>query len=96
MDQGWLVVPVPLHRWRLWRRGFNQAAVLAGEIAKARGAISDAQEQEYVRSLIEEDVAEGSGKPVSRFASSDLAGLYEGSGKAVTNQEVRNRLRRGR
>ncbi len=35
---GWLVVPVPLHRWRLWRRGFNQAALLAGEIARARGA----------------------------------------------------------
>lgn len=29
----WLVVPVPLHRWRLWRRGFNQAALLAREIA---------------------------------------------------------------
>ena len=25
----WLAVPVPLHRWRLWQRGFNQAAVLA-------------------------------------------------------------------
>lgn len=34
----WLVIPVPLHRWRLWRRGFNQAALLAGEIAKSRGA----------------------------------------------------------
>lgn len=34
----WLVVPVPLHRWRLWRRGFNQAALLAREIATARGA----------------------------------------------------------
>lgn len=34
----WLVVPVPLHRWRLWRRGFNQAALLAGEIARARDA----------------------------------------------------------
>lgn len=30
-----LLVPVPLHRWRLWRRGFNQAALLAGELAKA-------------------------------------------------------------
>lgn len=38
VDQDWLVVPVPLHRWRLWRRGYNQAAVLAREIAKARGA----------------------------------------------------------
>ncbi len=35
---GWIVVPVPLHRWRLWRRGFNQAALLGGEIARARGA----------------------------------------------------------
>jgi len=34
----WLVVPVPLHRWRLWRRGFNQSALLAREIARARGA----------------------------------------------------------
>jgi ComF family protein len=38
VDEDWLVVPVPLHRWRLWRRGYNQAAVLAREIAKARGA----------------------------------------------------------
>jgi len=37
VDAGWLAVPVPLHRWRLWRRGFNQAAVLAGEIARQRG-----------------------------------------------------------
>ncbi len=34
----WIVVPVPLHRWRLWRRGFNQAALLAKEIASAQGA----------------------------------------------------------
>lgn len=38
VDAGWLVVPVPLHRWRLWRRGFNQAALLAREIARLRGA----------------------------------------------------------
>ncbi len=30
----WLVIPVPLHRWRIWRRGFNQAALLAGELAR--------------------------------------------------------------
>lgn len=32
-----LVVPVPLHRWRLWKRGFNQSALLARAIARARG-----------------------------------------------------------
>ncbi len=28
------IVPVPLHRWRLWRRRFNQAALLARPIAE--------------------------------------------------------------
>ncbi len=34
LEGEWLVVPVPLHRWRLWRRGFNQSALLAREIAR--------------------------------------------------------------
>lgn len=34
----WLIVPVPLHRWRIWQRGYNQSALLAREIAGARGA----------------------------------------------------------
>lgn len=29
-----LIVPVPLHRWRLWARGYNQAALLARELEK--------------------------------------------------------------
>lgn len=29
-----LLVPVPLHRLRLWERGFNQAAMLARELSK--------------------------------------------------------------
>ncbi len=38
VDKEWLVVPVPLHRWRLWRRGFNQAALLSREISKLKHA----------------------------------------------------------
>lgn len=30
-----LLVPVPLHRWRLWWRGFNQAGVLAEHLSRA-------------------------------------------------------------
>ncbi|OYW46782.1 MAG: amidophosphoribosyltransferase [Novosphingobium sp. 12-63-9] len=37
LEGEWLVVPVPLHRWRLWRRGFNQSALLAARIAGAIG-----------------------------------------------------------
>ncbi|WP_428628348.1 double zinc ribbon domain-containing protein [Sphingopyxis sp.] len=36
-----LLVPVPLHRWRLWSRGFNQAALMADELARATGAPRD-------------------------------------------------------
>jgi ComF family protein len=36
-----LLVPVPLHRWRLWSRGFNQAALLADELARLTGARRD-------------------------------------------------------
>ncbi len=28
-----MLVPVPLHRWRLWSRGFNQSALIAREIS---------------------------------------------------------------
>jgi ComF family protein len=29
-----LLVPVPLHRWRIWTRGFNQAALIADSLAR--------------------------------------------------------------
>lgn len=38
VDESWIIVPVPLHRWRLWKRGYNQAAELAREIARRSGA----------------------------------------------------------
>jgi ComF family protein len=38
VDAEWIMVPVPLHRWRLWQRGYNQAALLAADVARLRGA----------------------------------------------------------
>jgi ComF family protein len=32
-----VIVPVPLHRWRLWRRRFNQAMALASVVARDSG-----------------------------------------------------------
>jgi ComF family protein len=37
-----LLVPVPLHRWRIWGRGFNQAALIAAELARSSGVPADA------------------------------------------------------
>jgi ComF family protein len=36
-----LIVPVPLYRWRLWQRQFNQAALLAAGIARLAGVRHD-------------------------------------------------------
>ncbi len=33
-----ILVPVPLHRWRIWRRGYNQSALIAASLAR-RGAL---------------------------------------------------------
>lgn len=36
-----LLVPVPLHRWRLWARGFNQAALIGAALARLTGVPHD-------------------------------------------------------
>jgi ComF family protein len=37
IDRGAILIPVPLHRWRLWNRGFNQSLALARQIATLTG-----------------------------------------------------------
>jgi ComF family protein len=32
-----LLCPVPLHRWRIWRRGYNQSALIAAALASRHG-----------------------------------------------------------
>jgi ComF family protein len=34
---GAVLAPVPLHRWRIWRRGYNQAALIASALARRSG-----------------------------------------------------------
>ena len=36
-----LLVPVPLHRTRLWSRGFNQSALVARELSRRLGISTD-------------------------------------------------------
>lgn len=41
VEQGALVIPVPLHRWRLWARGYNQAAEIGRLYARQHGLAFD-------------------------------------------------------
>lgn len=36
---GALFIPVPLHRWRLWSRGFNQSQAIGASLAKGHSAL---------------------------------------------------------
>ncbi len=38
-----MIVPVPLHHWRLWWRGFNQSALIADHLARLTGIALDKQ-----------------------------------------------------
>lgn len=44
-----LLVPVPLHRWRLWSRGYNQAGLIAAALARSARVPSDARLLERTR-----------------------------------------------
>ena len=37
VDKPAILVPVPLHPWRLWQRRYNQAAILASNLSKLTG-----------------------------------------------------------
>jgi predicted amidophosphoribosyltransferase len=37
MAEGTIVAPVPLHRWRIWRRGYNQSGLIAAALARRAG-----------------------------------------------------------
>ncbi|HEX8527406.1 ComF family protein [Allosphingosinicella sp.] len=34
---GTILAPVPLHRWRIWKRGYNQAGLIASALARRSG-----------------------------------------------------------
>lgn len=49
LDEADLIVPVPLHGLRLWRRRFNQSAMLAREIGRQSGKPCDVRALARVR-----------------------------------------------
>jgi ComF family protein len=65
-----LLVPVPLHRWRIWSRGFNQAALIAEMLGKPAGV---AVERELLRRVKATPVLRGLG---ARGRAKAVAGAF--------------------
>lgn len=66
-----VVIPVPLHWWRRYRRGYNQAEVIAAEVAKELGAALDTTilyRRRYTRSQVRLDVGRKEANVSGAFA----------------------------
>ncbi|MBX9898900.1 MAG: ComF family protein [Qipengyuania sp.] len=80
-----LIVPVPLHRWRLWSRGYNQAALLGRELEKlGKGAmLVDALERRKRTPSLG-----GLGAKARRRALAGAIGVREGARAQLEGRDV--------
>lgn len=80
-----LLVPVPLHRWRIWQRGFNQAALLARELArlgKGEVVVDGLRRSKRTPSL------GGLGREARDAALAGAIGLHPGRGARIAGRDV--------
>jgi ComF family protein len=80
-----LLVPVPLHRWRIWSRGFNQAALIAAALSKASGVPVDA---EVLRRMKATPVLRGLGAPGRAKAVAGAFALAGGAKRSLAGKTV--------
>lgn len=80
-----LLVPVPLHRWRIWGRGFNQAALIARELARHSGVPANV---ELLRRVKATPVLRGLGARGRAKAVAGAFGLAPGAREASKGRAV--------
>ncbi|RYY47762.1 MAG: ComF family protein [Sphingomonadales bacterium] len=80
-----LLVPVPLHRWRIWSRGFNQAALIARSLSRASGVRGDA---ELLRRVKATPVLRGLGHKGRAKAVAGAFALAPGAGAKLAGKTI--------
>ncbi|HEV2561147.1 MAG TPA: ComF family protein [Rhizomicrobium sp.] len=78
-----LIIPVPLHRWRLWRRRFNQSALLAQKLGRLTGKHSDP----LALSRIRPTPSQGE-MPSAKARRRNVRGAFKAASAAVAGKSV--------
>nr|WP_299906861.1 ComF family protein [Sphingomonas bacterium] len=80
-----LLIPVPLHRWRIWSRGFNQAALIARALTRVTRVPNDPMLLQRVRAtpVLRGMGARGRAKAVAGAFRVQSSGRDRLRGKAV-------------
>lgn len=78
-----LVVPVPLHRWRLWWRGFNQSALIADHLGKLLGLDVDKHGLQRIRATKPLRAMDPKRRAKAVRGAFALAGNHRFKGRAV-------------
>ena len=82
---GTLLVPVPLHRWRIWKRGYNQAALIASALAR-RGGVE--AELDLLRRTRATPPLKGLGRRERALAVRGAFALAPGAGPSLAGRRV--------
>ncbi|AJP72465.1 ComF family protein [Sphingomonas hengshuiensis] len=80
-----LLVPVPLHRWRIWSRGFNQAALIAQGLSRRCGVAVDL---DAVRRVKATPVLRGLGWDGRRSAVAGAFALAPGTEARIAGKTI--------
>jgi ComF family protein len=80
-----LLVPVPLHRWRIWSRGFNQAALVARVLSRASSVPAD---MELLRRVKATPVLRGLGPRGRAKAVAGAFALVPGAKEKIEGRTV--------
>jgi ComF family protein len=80
-----LLVPVPLHRWRIWKRGYNQSALVASALEKHCGMKA---ELDLLRRIKATPVLRGMGRRERALAVRGAFQLTERGRKTIAGRTI--------
>ena len=84
-DDKAILLPVPLHRWRIWKRGYNQSALIARALAQRSGL---AAELDLIRRVKATPPLKGMGRRERALAVRGAFAMREGARELIAGRTL--------